>query len=140
MISRSFSYINLKFELFCVMWNQNMFAITLSCTEKINSNLEGCDPNKGVYCKWPVQEAYVNSSSSNQIDITYDFSWLMLALFPLIACARIMRYMGDLPSRRNYRHGNELTDRIFDTGLKHEQLKDEIFCQIVKQVTDNRQK
>uniref|UniRef100_A0A4W6D9R3 Myosin VIIA n=1 Tax=Lates calcarifer TaxID=8187 RepID=A0A4W6D9R3_LATCA len=45
-------------------------------------------------------------------------------------------YMGDYPSKRA-RSVNELTDQIFEGALKAEPLKDEIFCQILKQLTDN---
>uniref|UniRef100_A0A8C4U0M9 Myosin VIIA n=1 Tax=Falco tinnunculus TaxID=100819 RepID=A0A8C4U0M9_FALTI len=45
-------------------------------------------------------------------------------------------YMGDYPSKRT-RSVNELTDQIFEGALKAEPLKDEIYCQTLKQLTDN---
>ncbi|XP_053334493.1 unconventional myosin-VIIa isoform X3 [Clarias gariepinus] len=53
-----------------------------------------------------------------------------------LAFIAIMKYMGDYPAKRT-RSVNELTDQIFEGSMKAESLKDEIFCQIIKQLTEN---
>ncbi|XP_034033568.1 unconventional myosin-VIIa [Thalassophryne amazonica] len=59
-----------------------------------------------------------------------------LAQEACLAFTAVMKYMGDYPFKRA-RSVSELTDQIFEGALKAEPLKDEIFCQILKQLTDN---
>ncbi|XP_066251283.1 myosin-VIIa-like isoform X2 [Euwallacea similis] len=49
----------------------------------------------------------------------------------------ILRYMGDLPAPKA-KYANEYTDLIFGAPLKTEMLKDEVYCQIMRQLTFNR--
>lgn len=49
----------------------------------------------------------------------------------------ILKYMGDLPAPKA-KVSNEYTDQIFTAALKDNLLKDEIYCQIMRQLTFNR--
>ncbi|XP_025122133.2 unconventional myosin-VIIa isoform X2 [Bubalus bubalis] len=53
-----------------------------------------------------------------------------------MAFIAVLKYMGDYPSKR-MRSVNELTDQIFEGAVKAEPLKDEVYVQILKQLTDN---
>ncbi|XP_039878393.1 unconventional myosin-VIIb-like isoform X1 [Simochromis diagramma] len=56
-----------------------------------------------------------------------------------LACSAftaILKYMGDYPIK-HVRSPVELTDQIFGPATKHEELRDEIYCQIMRQMTAN---
>ncbi|KAL1773374.1 unconventional myosin-VIIb [Sigmodon hispidus] len=48
----------------------------------------------------------------------------------------ILKYTGDYPSRQSW-HSLELTDQMFSLAQQNPALQDEIYCQILKQLTHN---
>ncbi|XP_010900118.4 unconventional myosin-VIIb [Esox lucius] len=53
-----------------------------------------------------------------------------------ISFTAIMKYMGDYPIK-HVRQPIELTDQIFGAAMQHVTLQDEVYCQIMRQMTSN---
>ena len=51
--------------------------------------------------------------------------------------ASVMRYMGDMPLLKN-QHEVDCVNTIFVYCRQFEPIRDEVYCQIMKQLTDNR--
>jgi hypothetical protein len=47
----------------------------------------------------------------------------------------VMQYMGDMPTKKSK---YQLAHAIVSVGMRKETLKDEVYCQIFKQLTSNR--
>ncbi|XP_055007885.1 unconventional myosin-VIIa-like isoform X2 [Boleophthalmus pectinirostris] len=79
-----------------------------------------------VSSREPLKQPLLKSLVRNS-----DLSYLACNAF-----TAILKYMGDYPIKQ-VRSPIELTDQIFGPATQHEALQDEIYCQIMKQMTSN---
>ncbi|NXL93135.1 MYO7A protein, partial [Alectura lathami] len=86
------------------------------------------------YTREPIKQPLLKKILGSE-ELSQEACMAFIDILPLPGAA-LLKYMGDYPSKRT-RSVNELTDQIFEGALKAEPLKDEIYCQTLKQLTDN---
>ncbi|NWU50384.1 MYO7A protein, partial [Dromas ardeola] len=87
------------------------------------------------YTREPIKQPLLKKILGSE-ELSQEACMAFIDILPLLGRALGQQYMGDYPSKRT-RSVNELTDQIFEGALKAEPLKDEIYCQTLKQLTDN---
>ncbi|XP_012723887.2 unconventional myosin-VIIa [Fundulus heteroclitus] len=90
-------------------------------------NAKGVNREKlWAFSKEPIKQPLIKSLVRNS-----ELSSLACSAF-----TAILKYMGDYPIKQS-RSPLELTDQIFGPATKYEELQDEIYCQIMRQMTTN---
>ncbi|NXI42510.1 MYO7A protein, partial [Galbula dea] len=87
------------------------------------------------YTREPIKQPLLKKILGSE-ELSQEACMAFIDILPLPRGVLVLKYMGDYPSKRT-RSVNELTDQIFEGALKAEPLKDEIYCQTLKQLTDN---
>ncbi|NWH75716.1 MYO7A protein, partial [Piaya cayana] len=87
------------------------------------------------YTREPIKQPLLKKILGSE-ELSQEACMAFIDILLLSEEAHGQEYMGDYPSKRT-RSVNELTDQIFEGALKAEPLKDEIYCQTLKQLTDN---
>ncbi|XP_011308112.1 myosin-VIIa [Fopius arisanus] len=120
--SRSYSLRKFAQEHF-----RQSFNVTISKASTISSAKGTVSETLFKHTRTPMKAALLARVCEDR-----ELSQLAVTIF-----TNILRYMGDLPSNRQ-RLGTEYTDLIFTPALEHSHLRDEVYCQIIRQLMENK--
>lgn len=103
------------------------YNVTVSKGSTLSTARGSVPENLWKHTRTPIKAALLSRIAENG-----DLAQLAVGIF-----SNILKYMGDLPSNRQ-RLGTEYTDLIFKPALEHQPLRDEVYCQIIRQLTENK--